>query len=151
VQMVAGHVHLLTRRLPVHGHGEEQQERVGLCHLGTAQVRLPSTFHLHLNRHLIPSLSLSCYRKIPKLKRKLGGKRAFHEKIVIDRSKKFHDKLDQLMLPPFELLYIWNMFHMMAHEPKLLMPMLEEVENKLKTVPNKSGKFTIKLILNSKT
>lgn len=66
------------------------------------------------------------------MKRKLGGKKAFHEKIVLDRSKKFHDNVQNMLLPPLELIYIWNFFHMMAKQPKLLFPMLASVENKLK-------------------
>lgn len=81
---------------------------------------------------LILQISLKKSRKIPKLKRKLGGKKAFHEKIVLDRSKKFHDNVQNLLLPHLELLYIWNVFHMMAKQPKLLLPMLDSVEKKLK-------------------
>jgi len=77
-------------------------------------------------------------KKIPKLKRKLGGKKAFHEKIVLDRSKKFHDNVQNLLLPHLELIYIWNIFHMMAKQPKLLYPMLDDVEDKL----NKHTKTT---------
>lgn len=88
------------------------------------------SFLKNLIGSLIPPLEFC--RKIPKLKRKLGGKKAFHEKIVLDRSKKFHDNVQNLLLPPLELLYIWNVFHMMAKQPKLLLPMLNSVENKLK-------------------
>lgn len=95
-----------------------------------------NTVLIHFNR---TSRKRPSERKIPKLKRKLGGKRAFHEKIVIDRSKKFHDCVDQMLLPPLELLYIWNMFHMMAKEPALLAPMLGDVEGKLRLLPKKTG------------
>lgn len=41
------------------------------------------------------------FLRIPQLKRRFGGKRAFHEKIVIERSRKYHDKVKQMLLPPF--------------------------------------------------
>ena len=38
VQMVSRHVHVLARRLLVHGHGKEQQTRIGCRDLGRTQV-----------------------------------------------------------------------------------------------------------------
>ncbi|RWS23921.1 tetratricopeptide repeat protein 39B-like protein, partial [Leptotrombidium deliense] len=70
--------------------------------------------------------------KLPSLKRRLGGKRAFHEKLVIERSKKFHNQLENFILPPFEVMYIWNFFNMMNGNEQLINPFLERVEQKLK-------------------
>lgn len=39
--------------------------------------------------------------KIPALKRRIGGKRAFHEQIVIERSRKYQNKIKDMLLPPF--------------------------------------------------
>ncbi|XP_074598326.1 tetratricopeptide repeat protein 39A-like isoform X2 [Brevipalpus obovatus] len=69
--------------------------------------------------------------RIPQLKRRFGGKRAFHEKLVIERSRKYHNKVKQLLLPPFELLYIWNIFNMMSNNSCLLKPFIERIEAKL--------------------
>lgn len=78
---------------------------------------------------------------VPKLKRHLGGKRAFHEKIVLDRSKKYANKVNELILPAFELIYIWNIFNMMSQDPSLLQPMLNLVEEKLKIHKKTLGKI----------
>ncbi|XP_015781978.1 tetratricopeptide repeat protein 39A isoform X1 [Tetranychus urticae] len=71
------------------------------------------------------------FLRIPQLKRRFGGKRAFHEKIVIERSRKYHDKVKQMLLPPFELLYIWNIFKMMASNQKLIQAYLDKIDAKL--------------------
>lgn len=39
-------------------------------------------------------------KRIPQLKRTVGGRKVFHEKIVIERSKRFHNQVEKLILPP---------------------------------------------------
>ncbi|RWS04410.1 Tetratricopeptide repeat protein 39B-like protein, partial [Dinothrombium tinctorium] len=70
-------------------------------------------------------------RILPQLKRKFGGKRAFHEKLVIERSKKFHSQIEQLLLPQLELMYIWNFFKMMNGSEKLIIPLMDRIDAKL--------------------
>lgn len=50
-------------------------------------------------KQLIEEISEN-FKRIPQLKRKFGGKRTFHENIVIERSKKFADQVENLLLPP---------------------------------------------------
>lgn len=80
---------------------------------------------------------------VPKLKRHLGGKRAFHEKIVLDRSKRYANKVNDMLLPAFELIYTWNIFNMMSNDPSLLKPMLEMVEDKLKIHKKTLGRASL--------
>ncbi|KAI1296840.1 Tetratricopeptide repeat protein 39B [Halotydeus destructor] len=69
-------------------------------------------------------------KRIPLLKRKVGGRKVFHERIVIDRSKRFHNNIDGLVLPPFELSYIWNLFQMMGGKKENIQPYLDRVDSK---------------------
>ena len=85
---------------------------------------------------------------VPKLKRHLGGKRAFHEKIVLDRSKRYSNKVNEMILPAFELIYIWNIFNMMSSDPSQLTPMLNMVDEKLKIHKKTLGKFLFKIFSN---
>lgn len=52
-------------------------------------------------------------RLVPSLKRKLGGIHVFHEELSITRSKKYQDKIDDLVGAGLEILYFWNMYSMM--------------------------------------
>lgn len=68
---------------------------------------------------------------IPKIKRTIGGKLAFHEKLVLTKSKHYVNKSEEMVLPAFDLMYVWNNFNMMANNPELFTPMMELVEAKL--------------------
>lgn len=88
---------------------------------------------------------------IPKIKRTIGGKLAFHEKLVLTRSKHYVHKSEEMVLPAFDLMYVWNNFNMMANNPELFTPMMELVEGKLaqlkkstdKSTDKKDGEFAI--------
>lgn len=69
-------------------------------------------------------------KRIPLLKRTVGGRKVFHEKIVIERSKKWCNNVQSMLLPPLELLYIWNMFQMMYGNKELIQPFLDLVDQK---------------------
>lgn len=99
--------------------------------------------HMESNKlTLLEPVIAECLAMVPKLKRHLGGKRAFHEKIVLDRSKRYANKVNEMLLPAFELIYIWNIMNMMKSDPNLLLPMLAMVEEKLKTHKKTLGEFT---------
>jgi hypothetical protein len=84
-----------------------------------------------------------CLARIPQLKRTVGGRKVFHEKIVIERSKKYKDRVEDMILPPLELLYIWNMFHMMFGKKELLEPFLFMVDKKFFNYKHDKGKLGI--------
>jgi len=100
--------------------------------------------HMENNKlTLLEPIIAECLGNVPKLKRHLGGKRAFHEKIVLDRSKRYANKVNDMLLPAFELIYIWNIFKMMSSDLSLLYPMLEMVEEKLKIHKKTLGRASL--------
>lgn len=80
---------------------------------------------------------------VPEIKRSLGGKLAFHERLVLTRSKKYVNNSEDMLLPAFELMYIWNVFNMMSNNPELFNPMLELIETKLKSLDKKDGNYKL--------
>jgi len=81
---------------------------------------------------LVPEIS-ECFKAIPKLKRTVGGRKVFHEKIVIERSKRYRNNVTDMIIPPLELLYIWNMFNMMCGRKELIEPFIKRIDNKFAT------------------
>lgn len=82
-----------------------------------------------------------CLSRIPQLKRTVGGRKVFHEKIVIEKSKKYKNNVEDMILPPLELLYIWNTFHMMFGKKELLEPFLHLVDKKFFNYKHDKGKL----------
>ncbi|XP_015781864.1 tetratricopeptide repeat protein 39A [Tetranychus urticae] len=69
---------------------------------------------------------------IPSLKKTLGGRKPFHEKLVYERSIKFNGDLEKsLFLPTFEISYIWNLFRMSRNSTTCLNQYMDIVEVKL--------------------
>lgn len=81
---------------------------------------------------------------IPEIKRSVGGKLAFHEKLVLTRARKFVNTSEDMVMPVFELMYVWNIFNQMGNNPDLFKPMLNLLEIKLKSLDKKDGKVKIK-------
>lgn len=80
-----------------------------------------------------------CLRRIPQLKRTVGGRKVFHEKIVIERSKRYNSQVQLMLLPPLELCYIWNLFQMMYGKKELVQPFLDRINTKYKLYENDKG------------
>src|SRR5687768_1996793 len=72
----------------------------------------------------------SSHRKIIVIKRNFGGRLAFHEKIVIERCRKYNDDPASICMPIFELMYIWNYFNMIRSKPDLLERWLQLIESR---------------------
>ncbi|XP_053206356.1 tetratricopeptide repeat protein 39A-like [Panonychus citri] len=70
---------------------------------------------------------------IPSLKKTLGGRKPFHEKLVYERSIKFNgNSMDKsLFLPTFEISYIWNLFRMSRSSTSCLNRYMDIVDAKL--------------------
>lgn len=73
--------------------------------------------------------------EVPKLKRNFGGKKAFHEKLVIDRSRKYADNEQSLVFAPLDLMYMWNVFVIAACQPDCLPRILGHIDAKLEAYP----------------
>lgn len=80
-------------------------------------------------------------RKVPSLKRTFGGKKAFHEKLVLGRSKAFVDDPDELLLAPFEVAYIFNFVQWTNGDKKIIDPILAKIEAKLESFKNGDNDF----------
>lgn len=79
-------------------------------------------------------------KRIPQLKRTVGGRKVFHEKIVIERSKRYSNCVEEMILPPLELIYIWNMFQMMYGKRELIQPFLHMIDGKFFQYKHDKGK-----------
>ncbi|KAI1296563.1 Tetratricopeptide repeat protein 39B [Halotydeus destructor] len=78
-------------------------------------------------------------RKVPSLKRTFGGKKAFHEKLVIARSQRFAGDVDNFLLAPLDLMYLWNVFAVAAGNESCLPRILAAIEDKLKVYQRKQN------------
>lgn len=67
-------------------------------------------------------------KMVPSLKRKLGGIHVFHEELSITRSKRYHDRIDEWVLPGFELYQFWNMYHLMEDNQNHLEMKLKQID-----------------------
>lgn len=75
-----------------------------------------------VHQQMIESLS-----NVPKLKRNFGGKRAFHEKLVIERSKQFVNSPQSMILPHLDLMYLWNLMSLANSNKILLEKLIEDI------------------------
>ena len=68
---------------------------------------------------------------VPKVKRHFGGKRAFHEKIVIEKAAVYVSQPDKMILPQLDLMYLWNLFILASHNPPTLKKIKLMIEREL--------------------
>jgi hypothetical protein len=72
--------------------------------------------------------------QVPKLKRNFGGKRAFHEKLVIEKSKQFADAPEKFVMAILDLMYIWNVFILISYNDECLHKLMAKIEERLQSV-----------------
>lgn len=73
-----------------------------------------------------------CHRKVPSLKKTLGGQKAFHERFVLGRSKAFvRDSNEDLELATFEFVYIGNFTCWIQGRDEYITPIEKRVNSKL--------------------
>ena len=70
---------------------------------------------------------LQCFANVRKLKRNWGGQTAFHEKLVIDRSKQVLKDPKSLVLPHLDLIHLLNMMSIFSSNPKALQSILQDI------------------------
>lgn len=73
-------------------------------------------------------------RQVPKLKRNFGGKRAFHEKLVIEKSKQFADTPEKFVMAILDLMYIWNVFTIASYKESSLPKLMEKIDSRMEKV-----------------
>lgn len=72
--------------------------------------------------------------QVPKLKRNFGGKRAFHEKLVVEKSKQFADQPEKFVMAILDLMYIWNVFILASYKDQCLQKLMAKIEQRLQSV-----------------
>ncbi|RWS23504.1 tetratricopeptide repeat protein 39B-like protein [Leptotrombidium deliense] len=84
----------------------------------------------------IPSIQ-KLLRTIPSLKKHFGGLFAFHEKLIIKRSKQYAENVERMILP--ELFYIWNYFCVLEKSKEYLKLILRKIDQKFETITEESN------------
>ncbi|XP_054165702.1 tetratricopeptide repeat protein 39A-like isoform X2 [Oppia nitens] len=67
------------------------------------------------------------FREVPKLKVRIAGKTIPPEKFVCVNAVKYFDQKESLILPAFELMYIWNVFTILDQNPTIVDKMVERI------------------------
>lgn len=83
-------------------------------------------------KQLIDSLMM----QVPTYKQRIAGKSLPMEKFVIKRTERYFAQKKNLILPIFELMYVWNLFRIIGKRQDLILNIfkrIEETERELKT------------------
>lgn len=83
-------------------------------------------------KQLIDSLMM----QVPTYKQRIAGKSLPMEKFVIKRTERYFAQKKNLVLPIFELMYVWNLFRIIGKRQDLILNIfkrIEETERELKT------------------
>ncbi|KMQ96033.1 tetratricopeptide repeat protein 39b-like protein [Lasius niger] len=84
-------------------------------------------------KQLIDSLMMQA----PTYKQRIAGKSLPMEKFVIKRTERYFAQKKNLILPVFELMYVWNLFRIIGKREDLMLNIfkrIEETERELKTI-----------------
>ena len=84
--------------------------------------------------------------RVEGLRKRYAGRSYPAEKFAVERAKKFFIQDHRMLLPMFELFYVWNVFAMMRRDPQLLRPIINMINDKLQVV-DKEGDLEDKCIL----
>lgn len=60
------------------------------------------------------------FRKLPHWKKRVAGKSLPMEKFCIKKAERYWNQDRKLLLPMFELLYVWNMFKILGKKWKMI-------------------------------
>lgn len=72
---------------------------------------------------------LKAFENVPKLKRNFGGKKAFHEKLVVERSKYFNSNPKAILMPHLDLMYLWNQIKLKTDSNIYLESTIDEINS----------------------
>ena len=76
---------------------------------------------------------------LPDFKQRIAGKSLPAEKFVIRKSRRFVAPGGRLLLPGYELLYLWNGFKILRKRRHLVEDVFARVEQQLAAIDNTSG------------
>lgn len=94
-----------------------------------------------LMKEVIETLHISISKK-----RNFGGRRAFHEKLVLEKAKFFTKNPDKIVLLPLDLMYLWNSFSVAANNPNCLPLIVGKIEEKMKLFTQESDLETFSFL-----
>lgn len=86
-------------------------------------------------------LVIELLKSVPARKRTMGGKKAFHEKFVLENSIRYSECPQKMLMPIYDVAYLFNFFQMFAGKPGQMQPILDEVTTKLTALSNHSQRF----------
>lgn len=72
---------------------------------------------------------MQSFENVPKLKRNFGGKKAFHEKLVIERSRQFVENPTSIVMPHLDLMYLWNLMSIAKSNPSNLKRISQDISD----------------------
>lgn len=76
--------------------------------------------------------------QVPVYKQRIAGKSLPFEKFVIRKSERYFAQKKNLVLPMFEIMYMWNFFRIVGKRSELILSIFKRIENEekeLKTAP----------------
>lgn len=79
-------------------------------------------------------------RTAPQWKQRIAGKSLPMEKFAVKKTERFFAQGKNLILPAFELLYLWNMFKVLGKKFELVQNVYKEVEKTLKEISSSKVK-----------
>ncbi|RWS08513.1 Tetratricopeptide repeat protein 39B-like protein [Dinothrombium tinctorium] len=71
------------------------------------------------------------FEKIPMLRKRIGGRKVFHDNFVVNRSQKYFHESRKFFLPAYELWYIWNFLKIMVKRKESVEMILDDIKSRL--------------------
>lgn len=71
-------------------------------------------------------------QKCPTYKQRIAGKSLPMEKFVIRKAERYFSQKKHLVLPAYEILFVWNMFRIIGKRRDIVMNMFKEIEDEEK-------------------
>jgi len=70
--------------------------------------------------------------KVPTFKQRIAGKSLPMEKFVIKKTERYFAQKHCLILPAFELMYVWNLFRIIGKRQDLILNIFKKIEEEEK-------------------
>lgn len=95
---------------------------------------------------LMPGIT-EALKRVPELKRRFIGRTIPPEKFAITKANAFTSGQEEMILPAYELFYIWNIYGSAAQNPQLLDPMLHRMETTMTSIKGSNEHYFVLLLL----
>lgn len=81
------------------------------------------------------------HRNVPKWKQRVAGKSLPMEKFCVKKSERYWSQDKQLVLPVFELMYVWNLFKVLGKKYELCEAVYRVVDRTLRHLDTGKCKY----------